>query len=972
MASENLGASFSIDVTELKAGLAQANRLIRESESEFKAAAAGMDDWSKSQKGLEAKLKSLNDITSIQEKKVSALQAEYDRLIEGGLDPASREATELRTKINNETAALEKNKASAAKLEKALAEMADEMDESGDKAKKAKKEVKDVGESAEDAAEGFTIAKGAVASFIGDGLTALAGAAKNAIGNLTGLAEATREYRTELAKIETVAELAGASTDVIKDKWHDLGAVLGDEGAVAEGLNNLVSAGFTTEKEISTISKYLEGAAIKWKDTLKFEGLADGLQETLATGKSVGPFAELLERAGVNLETFDEQLAACTTEAEKQNLVLNKLSHLGLAEISDAYREQNKELIEANKSQSELADTQAELGAAMEPVNTAVTQLKTAFVKEFSPAITQKVIPAVQKFIKKLSDGKAVEKFGDILEFAADNAEWLAVTAVGTVAALKGFSIVKGLTTAIKAVTGAQKAWNIAMTANPIGAVVTAVGLLAAGVGALKVAYEAKQKVLNKEVDAAKESLEVIREQKEAYLELKEAQAEQAAADLAQLGHVEKLNAELGTLVDANGKVKKGEEDRARFILNELNGALGTELEMTDGQIQNYKDLEAQIYKTIEAKKAEILLGAQLPLYEEAVTNLAKAEQDRTTKAIELAEARKQADEAEMQYKEEMAVLSAELQTAQDGQDSRAVASVAKKVGDLKAEYEREQEALRLKNEAYLESDDLLSQYYSDIARYEEANALLLAGKTDEAIALLDSKNGALKTAKDLVSQSTEEQKAILEQQVIDTEVNAKLMREAYENGVEGVTEDMVKTAEEQARQAKIEFKRVGGDLVYGIAEGANSAGWAVNAAVQRIINDALAAARAAADSHSPSRKFRDLVGITIPQGIAVGIDKGTDDVLKAINKQVGAMEEAYDTDAIAMNLSAVNTRLASPIKKHTPASQKANDELASGSNGKTVVINQTNNYSQAHSRREIRESSVATVSAVRLALGRA
>ena len=53
--NETLGASFSIDVTNLKAGLSQANRMIRESESEFKAAAAGMDDWRDSEEGLTAK-----------------------------------------------------------------------------------------------------------------------------------------------------------------------------------------------------------------------------------------------------------------------------------------------------------------------------------------------------------------------------------------------------------------------------------------------------------------------------------------------------------------------------------------------------------------------------------------------------------------------------------------------------------------------------------------------------------------------------------------------------------------------------------------------------------------------------------------------------------------------------------------------------------------------------------------------------
>ena len=57
--AENFGANFSIDVSALKKGLQTANKLIRESESEFKAAAAGMGDWTKSQEGLEKRIKSI-------------------------------------------------------------------------------------------------------------------------------------------------------------------------------------------------------------------------------------------------------------------------------------------------------------------------------------------------------------------------------------------------------------------------------------------------------------------------------------------------------------------------------------------------------------------------------------------------------------------------------------------------------------------------------------------------------------------------------------------------------------------------------------------------------------------------------------------------------------------------------------------------------------------------------------------------
>lgn len=146
MADERLGASFSIDVTQLKTGLAQANRLIRESQSEFKAAAAGMDDWSKSEDGLKAKIKSLTDITGIQREKVKALKAEYQNLIDNGLDPTSRQAVELRTKINNEEAALASNEAELRKQEAALKDVGKNSEKAGDKAKQSGEDAKKGGE----------------------------------------------------------------------------------------------------------------------------------------------------------------------------------------------------------------------------------------------------------------------------------------------------------------------------------------------------------------------------------------------------------------------------------------------------------------------------------------------------------------------------------------------------------------------------------------------------------------------------------------------------------------------------------------------------------------------------------------------------------------------------------------------------------------------------------------------------------
>lgn len=164
---ERLGASFNIDVTNLKAGLAQANRLIRESNSEFRAAAAGLDDWTKSETGLNAKIKSLNQITEIQRKKVDALQNEYNNLIANGLDPTSKQAVDLRTKINNETAALNKNEVELRKQTTALNDLESETKKAGNATDETSGKFSKLGEVAKGAAKVVLAAVGATAAAVG-------------------------------------------------------------------------------------------------------------------------------------------------------------------------------------------------------------------------------------------------------------------------------------------------------------------------------------------------------------------------------------------------------------------------------------------------------------------------------------------------------------------------------------------------------------------------------------------------------------------------------------------------------------------------------------------------------------------------------------------------------------------------------------------------------------------------------------
>ena len=53
---------FNADISGLKKGLADANRQIRLANSQFQAAASGMDDWSSSADGLTAKISQLEAV----------------------------------------------------------------------------------------------------------------------------------------------------------------------------------------------------------------------------------------------------------------------------------------------------------------------------------------------------------------------------------------------------------------------------------------------------------------------------------------------------------------------------------------------------------------------------------------------------------------------------------------------------------------------------------------------------------------------------------------------------------------------------------------------------------------------------------------------------------------------------------------------------------------------------------------------
>ena len=104
-ANENPTTKFQVDISELKAGIQESNRLIKLANSEFKAAASGMDNWADSTDGLEAKIKQLNTVHDAENKKLKNLQEQYELTV-AAQGENSKGAQELAIKINNHSFAI--------------------------------------------------------------------------------------------------------------------------------------------------------------------------------------------------------------------------------------------------------------------------------------------------------------------------------------------------------------------------------------------------------------------------------------------------------------------------------------------------------------------------------------------------------------------------------------------------------------------------------------------------------------------------------------------------------------------------------------------------------------------------------------------------------------------------------------------------------------------------------------------------
>src|SRR5699024_3095926 len=146
-------------------------------------------------------------------------------------------------------------------------------------------------------------------------------------------------------------------------------------------------------------------------DSLPIESLIEASNETAKVGTVTGTLADALNWAGISEDDFNAKLAECSTESERNQLIMDTLSAT-YDDAADAFYENNEALVEARENQARLDEVMGNLGQT-------VSNVKNAILSDFLPSIAD-VGDALNDMLNGVEG--ADEAFGEAVSAFVKNA----------------------------------------------------------------------------------------------------------------------------------------------------------------------------------------------------------------------------------------------------------------------------------------------------------------------------------------------------------------------------------------------------------------------------------------------------------------------------------------------------------------------------------------------------------------------
>lgn len=628
---------------------------------------------------------------------------------------------------------------------------------------------------------------------------------------------------------------------------------------------------------------------------------------------------------GEIMDTLREEIGGCdeSVQAYVATTLFGQEAMSGMLSIVNASEEDYKKLSRAvsdcDGRSKEMADTVQDNLAGQ------LTTLKSQ-LQEAAISIGDTLIPMIRSLVSKIQEW--VDWYNNLNEGQKQT-----IVAVGLVVAAIGplLIVIGQMSIGIGALMSAVSAIGPMLTA--LSASGGPLFLAALGVAGLASAFILAKDNANTYMEKTWELTDAEVENKEkvdgllqSYADLSQ-KRQNALEDIdSQIGYEQELWSELQNITDANGKVKQGYEDRAAFITQTLSQALRTEIAMTDGIIDNYKDLQTEIDTLIEKKRQEALMNAYQAEYVQAVKDRKDAQQ-LLTEAVgnsqTATEEYNTALEKEKRLQGEYNRLIQEY--AKDGTND----AIRQQLYDLQNQMIASGEA----TEGFRQTMETMNgnlenarmgweNINATIANYEGTSAAIISGdqqKIAESLLLLEYN---FKTAENATKGSLQAQ-----HQNIKTELaNARLamaqgaaeMDREYVSGLEQMELNarlelakLAITAGESATDAaqavkdkRAEMESAGTDYTAGFAVGIASGAQEVATAAGDVAQAGVDAAKTTLDSHSPSEVTKD-IGSDFDSGLAIGISGSSGLVVESVNTVTNAAIGTLRT-----NLQASQTEL--------------------------------------------------------------
>lgn len=323
-----------------------------------------------------------------------------------------------------------------------------------------------------------------------------------------GMAEATEEYRKAQGKLETAFQAAGYSSEVAQKAYKGFYGILGDVDTATEA-SQLLAQMTRSQEDVTKWTRIAAGVNGTWGDSLPIEGLIESINETQNVGTVTGNLADALNWAGVQEDDFNAKLAKCSTEAQKNALIMQTLEAL-YGDAADAFYKNNAALVQARETQDSLSKITAKLGISSLIAKNKVWELLGVaedgnvragsvmemvvekvdwFQKKMESIDVSKYAPIIAEAVQKVQTGIGIawKIISPILEQAVKHADVLIPAVLGVVTAISGVSIVADV--AGKVMTFVSTIKSVITTVKAAGGIMSwvasgPIGLIIAGIAA--------------------------------------------------------------------------------------------------------------------------------------------------------------------------------------------------------------------------------------------------------------------------------------------------------------------------------------------------------------------------------------------------------------------------------------------------------------------------------------------------------